>query len=323
MAPDRRRRLFRIAAFVFTLIVTVALAQSLHADGPAAVKAFRSSVVRWHWIALSIMIGFVGHASSILGWRKLLFDMGIRLSLRENIRMFLVGNLGRYLPAGKAWQMGIISSMAAERGFPAAQLAASSLLQGFVGVVIGAALLFLLGARLLRLSPLWSIAPVAGVVLLLALPRILRASTWLRQLLRERLSGFENTSIITMATLALASVVSWCLWGVGLYLLARGLIGDRANTVLTHIVAWVGSLLAGVITVVSPAGLGVRDATMQLILTRAGTAPGAALIVVVVGRVWSTMMEVIPAAMMLAVGKAKQHRQHRRSAHEKRVAASG
>ena len=141
--------------------------------------------------------------------------------------------------------------------------------------------------------------------------------------MNERFPGFESTSIVTMATLALASILSWCLWGVGLYLLARGLIGDRADSVLTYIVAWVGSLLAGVIAVVSPAGLGVRDATMQLILTRAGTASGAALIVVVVGRVWSTMMEVIPAAMMLAIGKAKSGRQRRRPITQDQSPASG
>lgn len=321
MSPRYRRRLFRTAAVVLTLIVTVALAQSLHADGPAAVKAFRASVVRWHWIVLSCMVGFVGHAVSILGWRKLLFDMGIRLSLRENVRMFLVGNLGRYLPAGKAWQMGIISSMAAERGFPAAQLAASSLLQGFVGVVIGAALLFLLGARLLGRSPFWSIVPAFGLALLLAIPRMIRASTWLRDRLRDRLPGFETTSIVTMATLALSSILSWTLYGVALYLLARGLIGDQAESLLTYIVAWIGSLLAGVVAVVSPAGLGVREASMQWILTRAGTPSGAALIIVVVARVWSTMMEVIPAAMMLAIGRARTNRYQRRQAAADRSAA--
>lgn len=309
-----RTRLFRAAAVVFTIVIVASLARTLHADGPAAVQAFRSSAVSWRWIVLSCLIGAVGHAVSIFAWRYLLFDMGIRFSLRENIRMFLVGNLGRYLPAGKAWQMGIVSSMAAERGFPPAQLAASSLLQGAVGVVCGIALLFLLGGTLLGFPDYWFVLPLAGVGGLLALPAIVRALPRLKETLAERLPGFEQVSVLSMATLVLASILSWCLWGVALYMLARGLIGEQAESVLTYITAWTGSLLAGVAAVVPPAGLGVRDGALQVILTRSGLVPGSALVVVVVARVWSTLMEVVPAALMLLVGRARErHRQRRLS----------
>lgn len=309
MSPTIKRRLFRVLAAVFTIVVIVSLARTFRAEGPAAWEAWQKSTIDWKWFALACVIGFTGHSVSILGWRKVLFDMGIRLSLRENIRMFFVGNLGRYLPGGKVWQMGIVSSMAAERGFPPAQLAASSLLQGIVGVVMGLLLLFLLGGTLLRRSPWWFVLPALGVSALLALPAMIRRSPRLQSLLEDKLEGMERTTVLSMATLVLAATMQWCLWGVALFALAHSIIGDQAESVVTYIVAWIGSLLAGLLAVVTPAGLGVRDAAMQVILSRAGLGIGSALVVVVIARVWSTLMEVVPALLMLLVSRARQRGQ--------------
>lgn len=310
MSPTVKKNLFRVLAGVFTLVVIIALLRTFRDDGPAAWEAWKEADIEWKWFVLACGMGVLGHAASIFGWRKLLFDMGIRLSLRENLRIFFVGNLGRYLPGGKVWQMGIISSMATERGFPPAQLAASSLLQGTVGAVMGLLLLFLLGGTLLRRSPWWFVLPALGIAALLALPATVRKSRRLQSLLKDKLEGMERTHVLSMATLVLAATMQWCLWGVALFALAKSIIGDQAESVATYIVAWIGSLLAGLVAVVTPAGLGVRDAAMQIILSRAGLGIGSTLVMVVIARVWSTLMEVIPALLMLLVSRARR-RSHR------------
>ena len=63
--------------------------------------------------------------------------------------------------------------------------------------------------------------------------------------------------------------------------------------------AWAGSFLAGLIAVVSPAGLGAREGVMQAVLVRAGMRSGDVLVLVIVARAWVTLLDVVPAGLVL------------------------
>ena len=97
------------------------------------------------------------------------------------------------------------------------------------------------------------------------------------------------------------SAASWLAWGLGLYALARGLLPTPGTSVWTYVAAWIGPFIAGVMAVVAPAGLGVRDAAMKATLDAAGVNPGGVVVVVVVARLWVTVLEVVPALTMLAI----------------------
>ena len=73
------------------------------------------------WLGASVLSPFLGHAIYVYGWRRLLHDADVRASYWHLARIFLVSNLGRYLPAGKAWQMAIVGMIAAESNLPAAR----------------------------------------------------------------------------------------------------------------------------------------------------------------------------------------------------------
>jgi uncharacterized membrane protein YbhN (UPF0104 family) len=284
------------------------LAQALRRDGPAALKAWRAAQIQWPWVAFSVLCALTGHAVYVAGWRRLLADSGIRASFWSLARLFLVSNLGRYLPGGKAWQMAIVAMMAAEQQRPSATLAASSLFQGVVGVGVGAIVLFAAGGTTIGLPPAWLVLPVVAVVGLLAAPRVLRSVPRLHVAIRQHVPGIDAVSAATMWMLIWTSAASWIVWGIALLGLARAPHLGLDASIATYVAAWTGSFLAGLIALVSPAGLGARETVMQAVLTRTGTSPADVLVLVVVARAWVTALDIAPAAIILLVRRRSRDR---------------
>ena len=299
--PARRRTLVRVVAAILGITVIASLGQTLRRDGPGALVAWRAAQVHWGFIALAIGCGFAGHAIYVVGWRRLLTDSDIPVAFWPLAKIFLVSSLGRYLPAGKAWQMGIVGIMAEEDGLPAAPLAASSLLQGVVGVATGAIVLLVTGGSAVGVPTSWIALPVAGIIGLLYAPGILRVIPELRALVVRHLHGLDTITAATMWALVWTSVLSWMLWGVALYYLGRALLLAPGAALVSYVAAWSGSFLAGLVAVVSPAGLGAREGVMQAVLEKGGMAASNALLVVVVTRGWITLMDIVPAGIVLMV----------------------
>ena len=77
---------------------------------------------------------------------------------------------------------------------------------------------------------------------------------------------------------------------------------------VSYIAAWPGSFLAGIIAIVSPAGLGAREGAMQFVLQQAGMKVSDVLLVVIVARMWITLMDVVPALLVLTFRRVKFRR---------------
>lgn len=308
MKSVRLRLVFRVITAILSVLVIIALVLAIRRDGPAALDAWRAASVRWTWVVISIACGLSGHAFLVVGWRRLLTDSGIPIAYSLTARLLLVSNFGRYLPAAKVWQMGIVGIIAAENNLPATRVAVSSLFHGLVGMVVGVILLFGTGGVVLGVHPGWLAIPVSGVAALLAAPAVLNLLPRLRSTIVQRLPSVESVTAGTMWALVWTCALSWIAWGIGLYALALGLMPQPGASVVAHIAAWIGPLLAGVASVVAPAGLGVRDEVMRTMLVASGASVGGAIIVVVVARVWATALEVMPALMFLALRQRKRHR---------------
>ncbi|HKG91123.1 MAG TPA: hypothetical protein VKA84_04500, partial [Gemmatimonadaceae bacterium] len=231
----------RIAVAAVVVAMVIVLVQSLRRDGPAALAAWRAAHVRWSWVAASIACALAGHGAFVFGWRRLLMDAGVPAPLWQLLRIFLVSNLGRYLPGGKAWQMAIVGAMAAERQLPAGMVAASSLLQGVVGVVVGLVVLFVAGGAAVGVRTVWLVLPIAAVAGLLAGPAILRSLPRVNAPIARRVPGIASVTAATMWTLTWTSAASWIMWGIALWALATALLSEASAPVTAYVAAWAGS----------------------------------------------------------------------------------
>jgi uncharacterized membrane protein YbhN (UPF0104 family) len=302
----RFRGVLRFAAAALSVVMIVVLGRVLWRDGPAALDAWRNAHVRWRWVAFSVVAALAGHAIYIVGWRRLLADLGIRAPFWTLARPFLVSNLGRYLPAGKAWQMAIVALMATEQQLPSAILAGTSLLQGIVGVGIGAVVFFAAGSTTIGLPTMWLVLPAAGLTGLLLIPAIIRSFPRLQVTAKRVVPGVDAVTAATMWALVWTSATSWVLWGIALYGLASALLTTPVASVAAYVAAWAGSFLAGLMAVVAPAGLGAREGVMQAVLSRASMSPGDVLVLVIVARVWVTLLDVVPAGLVLVFRRARE-----------------
>ena len=295
----------RILAVVLSALVCYGLVQALRRDGPAALAAWRAADVRWTMVVVAAAFALAGQGIYVVGWQRLLNDYGVKSSFWLTAKFFLVSNLGRYLPGAKAWQMGIVGLMAAQNGLPAATVAATSLFQGMIGVAVGAILLFWTGGAVLQIPRIWFVLPIVGIIGLLALPALLKAVPPVHALLRKRMPGTESLTTGTMWSLVWTAAASWVLWGIALYALAAALLSDPGASLITYLAAWIGPFLAGVIAMVAPAGLGVRDELMRTILISANVSASSAIMIAVVARVWATVLEVVPALFVLAIERRR------------------
>lgn len=103
VSPNRLRLVLRAVATLLAIAVVAVLIHTLRRDGPGALAVWRAAHVRWAFVGLAIGCGFAGHGTYLLGWRRLLRDADIPVPLWALTKIFLVSNLGRYLPGGKAW----------------------------------------------------------------------------------------------------------------------------------------------------------------------------------------------------------------------------
>ncbi len=299
------RPLLRVVAVILSVLIFLALLRALRDNWPAAAAAWRDADINPVWITIAVALGLAALAITAFGWWRLLVDCGVSISLWQTIRIYIVSHLGKYLPAGKAFEASIVAVMAAGYKLPVTTLVATSVVVGVVGMATGIALALPMGDTTLAINDFWILIPLAATIALIAAPAALKSLPRLRKVIVRRLKRVDSITTGTMLMLVWTTAASWVVWGLALNALANGLLAKNGVSAVTYIAAWIGSFMAGAIAVVTPAGLGVRDEIMRNILTASGLSTGSAIVVIVVARIWTTVLDVIPALAFLVFRKRK------------------
>jgi hypothetical protein len=229
----------------------------------------------------------------ILAWRSLLRDWGYPLRIWTAARIWAVSNLGKYIP-GKVWAIAGMALMAQRAGCaPWAATASAILMQG-LAVGTGVVAVGLAGVETLEQHysgiqiGLWILAAAsaAGVVIMVS-PSVAR-------LMLRRLAPAEEDRtprVITVIVAIAVNLLAWAGYGVAFWLLARGLLPNAVVPLRLSVGAFAASYLAGLLFLVAPGGLVVRESVLTLMLQGAvGLAPAAAL--AVASRLMLTITEV-------------------------------
>lgn len=235
-----------------------------------------------------------------LGWRVLLADLGTRLPLPAGASVFFVGQLGKYLP-GSVWSVVAQADMGSRLGVPRRRMGVvgllSILLSVITGAIVGIPAVPLLLARSGEVTSLWWFAP-ALVLLLLLWPRLLNwgIATLLRLLRREPLEHSLTAPAIVLTSMWF--VLAWLSSGISILLLAHALSAQTPvrDLVVTSVCGFALASAIGMFSVFVPAGVGVRDGVLALLLGALMPFP-AAIAVVVVSRFFSVAADVVVAAV--------------------------
>ncbi len=223
---------------------------------------------------------------------------GPSLRLVDAIRIFFLANLGRYLP-GKFWQLAGLTYLAGRQGV-SLPVASTSAVLGQVFSLGAAASLGVLGLLLAGFAPRYSqglrVAAVALLVLISLLTTVPAALRFvLRLAFRLGRSGDEVPRLDPWfgARWLGLYMPAWVGYGIAFGLLWASFPALPRVSWLAATGGFASAYFFGYAALFAPAGLGVREGALAVMLAPWTGAAGATLLAVI-ARLWMTLAELVP-----------------------------
>jgi uncharacterized membrane protein YbhN (UPF0104 family) len=228
----------------------------------------------WHELpvrSLLLAAGAVllGLFFSALAWRALLADLGQQIPVMGAVRVFFVGQLGKYLP-GSVWPVVAQMELGKAHGLSRRPVGTVALLVMVLNVATGllVAVVLLPFTSTHALSRYgWAIA-FLPVGLALLHPRILnpvvnKAFSLARREPLERPLTLRGIAVATGWTMLM-----WASYGAHVWALADGLHATGAKSLpLLATGAFALAWTAGFVAIIFPAGAGIREAVLIVAMT--------------------------------------------------------
>lgn len=298
----------RIARAVLLLLVLIAAAY-------AVVRNWRdvsATVTHLSWRAWipAFLILPVAIGCSTMSWQVLVDELGEPIGARRGAQIFLVGQLGKYVP-GSVWAYVLQLELGRRAGVARARIFAATVFS--LAVVVVAALLAgglavpALGEANPDLSSLRWLYLLLPVALVCLHPRIL---TWaVRQ--GFRMLGrpapdhpIRKRAVLTSLAWALASYLAF---GTHLWLLVRASTPISVSALPLTIGTMAIAMISGLFVFLLPSGAGVREAILVAGLGPfVGTGPAIAL--AAVSRVLLTIADLVTAGASAGLATMEQRR---------------
>ena len=254
------------------------------------------------WIALAALTVFATYAIQIASWRRILAGWAQHLPYRRAARIWLLVNLGRYVP-GKVWSVAGLVVLAQRAGVDAWAAGASAVAMQAIG--LGTAVAVVAAATPSAESPLrlgLAALAAAATIGFLAWDR---GARWLAAAvgLADR---FRPLPLVAVAESSGLSLGSWVTYGVSFWLLALGLGLPATLSIVTATGVFALGYILGLLALFAPGGVGVREVVFIGLLTPA-LGSGGAVALTVGSRVLLTLCEVLaPLGVVLITGRSKE-----------------
>ena len=293
-----RSRLFDVIRIVVLVLILAAVAVALWRNWSAVSGELgKASLLA---LASAFLLTLGSPVFTMLGWRVLLGDLGSRLPHPEAASVFFVGQLGKYLP-GSVWTVVAQTDMAARLKVPRRRTAVVSLvllgMSALCGGLVGLPAVPLLLDRLGIDVPAWIFTVIAALALVAMVPAVLnRAIAFALRALRR--DGLEHSFTARTVIVALGwFIAAWVVLGLAVWVLARDLGPASGSTWHILVVTGCGFSLAafvGMLGFLVPAGVGIRDGLLVVVLGTVLPVPTATA-VVILSRFLTVLTDVLVA----------------------------
>ena len=260
----------------------------------------------------SCVVLVVGYLWSASMWGRIVRDLGgPRLPAWTTVRVFMVANLGRYVP-GKVWQIAGLAYLAKREGVQASVATGAAILGQ--GIALLGAVLVGMGV-LLGANEFWGeiglgglvagIGAAATIIIVVVIPGFFHhvVAFWFRLTRTDPPSDGLGGGNAGLRWLALY-VMNWGIYATAFWLLYLSF--GESRTFLQVGPAFAAAYVAGYIAIFAPAGAGIREGVL-VVLLQPIMAREAAVVLAVIARLWTIALEVIPAAL-LTVGWHRSHK---------------
>jgi len=250
------------------------------------------------------LIPFLAASGILLGayflsaalWGRIVYDLGgPKLGVGEAIQLYMIANLGRYIP-GKVWQIAGLAALGKTAGVPAATGTGAAVLGQGIALVAASAIgmgAFLTGPEPFRTGGMIGGVAIAIVIVLCAIPRVFAslASAWFRV---TRTEAPESLGAVHGLRWLGLYTVNWAMYALSFWVLSVSL--DLGGSLVPVASAFAAAYVLGYLMIFAPAGLGPREGLLIAFLTpHLGVAPSG--VIAVVARLWTTLVELVPAGI--------------------------
>jgi hypothetical protein len=257
-------------------------------------------------LAAGFAVSWIVVQSSL--WRVVLGGVGAAAGWRAAIAQVWLPNLGKYVP-GKVWAVVGRVWLTAQCGVPAAHASVGLLVENVCFILggalcaTGALVIAATSGRTTTLAAAWAV-PVVLVVaggLIAVHPRVWGgvSAVVLRRLGREPVRpaiGYGRSLLLVAGYVA-----SWSVLGCGLAVWSTMIVplapAMQLRVVGLFLIAWA----VGYLSMLAPAGLGVREGILIAGLQQGGLAPAEAVAIALGLRVYFTLVDLVGAVVAVVV----------------------
>ncbi len=264
------------------------------------------------FLELRFSPGYLAAAWAVIACYYLLFAGGLTLVIRalgypvlyrDVFKLSFAANLGKYLPGG-VWQVAGKLAMARQAGVERHGALVATVVESAVSVTAGLLVFMatsLLGAPFPAGVPKWPLPAIMVGILVCLHPAIFRRVVALGMRPLKIEGEPPHLKVGAIAALVLYYSCIWFVAGAGFWLFTRSLVSDPGAGWMAYTGYYSAAVVGGLLVLFAPAGLGVREGFLVLLIKDVivGGA-GTAWIVVLAARVWSSAAELVLSALAVA-----------------------
>jgi uncharacterized membrane protein YbhN (UPF0104 family) len=289
-------------AIVLLAVIGVRLAQDWQQIRDADISLAPAPLVASVLLLAAYMVG------RALLWHLLTLMLHTAIPVGRAVTAWLVSQLGKYLPGKVFLYAGrVLFYVRQGRQAGPVTLAFTIELIGTFAASILTVLLALATGSLVDVGEYrWVF--VGGLVVLLVLihPAVLSAAVRVVARLVRRPAFDVPLSYPQSLTFVALYVVTWGVFGVAFFLLVRSLYPIEPQSILALAASFSFASMVGMLAIVVPSGLGVREGLLVVFLSTLMPVP-VAILVSLLARVWFTAVELAAAGIsyLVAGGTAR------------------
>ncbi|MEU7868954.1 glycosyltransferase [Dactylosporangium sp. NPDC049140] len=214
-------------------------------------------------LGLAALINAAGLVLGLISWRALFADLGARVSGWTSSRLFFVGFLTKFLP-GRFIALPVLLRMGREVDVGPVRLAGLFALSWGVVALTGLTVGIAAGPGLAGARFGWLLLAALPVVALLIRPALFNSALALALRVLRRPPPAVSASDRGMRGALAAQTLSWVVSGHHLWLLAVVAGAPPVASYAVCIGGFAAGAVAGVVVLVAPDGLGVREAVVMV-----------------------------------------------------------
>lgn len=218
------------------------------------------------WVTVAALLFALHAGAALLVWQSALGLGGPPVQWSTALDTFAPGLLAKYVP-GKIWSHAARLGMAGRTGMKYGKAAGAFIWEAILGLAAASAFATV-GLGIAGSREAWTVALpllIACVLAVLAL-RVLPQTVWVARLSASRGWAFSSVAPRALSRLALLNLLAWTIY-VGAHLALVLSLGAIDTWALARVAGAVGlAWAAGYLAIVMPAGFGVRDGLLLVLL---------------------------------------------------------